>query len=154
MKKAGSLIEKVLKQKGLYKTYQYHLAVEHWNDIVGVKIAQNSQAVKVEAGVLWVAVKNSVWLQHLTMLKGEIIRKVCGYTGNNIIKDIYFFQGKIEDNIENNKTSKKNNIKEGATGDKEYTLDLKEINRLLENIPPEQKEIREKVQSIIFKKYR
>lgn len=60
-----------------------------WNTLVGGHVAQNSVPIKVENGVLYVSVKNSVWRQELGMLRPQILKKIEEEFGKGIIRDIY-----------------------------------------------------------------
>ncbi len=150
MKIAGNLIEEWMKKKGIYKSYKYRQAVECWSEVVGKKIAENSRAVKVESGVLWVKVRNSVWLQHLSMLKKQIMWKINEYTGYNSIRDIYFFQGNVDEEYENKKGIYRNRL---DYKEPDNRLDPKEIEGLIKNVSNKQPEVREKIKSLLYKRY-
>jgi hypothetical protein len=46
-----------------------------WSKIVGEILASQSHPVKVENGVLYVAVQNNTWMQELILIKDDIIAK-------------------------------------------------------------------------------
>jgi hypothetical protein len=46
-----------------------------WSKVVGEILSAKSHPVKVENGVLYVAVQNNTWMQELILLKDDIIAK-------------------------------------------------------------------------------
>lgn len=66
------------------------LLISKWDLIVGSILADRSQVVKLEKGILFVGVFNSVWMQELVLLKQTIIEKI-KKTLNYRIKNILFF---------------------------------------------------------------
>ena len=64
----------------------------HWPSIVGVDIAAQTQPARIERGILFIAVANSVWQHHLAMTKPELITKI-GQQTNGIVSDIRFISG-------------------------------------------------------------
>lgn len=95
MHKIGNIIEKFFLEKGLTDILQQQKIIHHWNEIVGEKISDQSRAESIENGILRVRVKDSVWINHLLLLKPQIIMKINTYVKKNIIKDLYFFLGEI-----------------------------------------------------------
>jgi len=151
MNQIGSLLNKWLKNRGYYKKVQQQQVVVYWYDIVGDYLATSSQAIKVESGVLWVKVKNSTWLYHLTMLKSQIIRKIYYYTGNNTIKDIYFFLGEIETVNTDQEKEETNTVEESFTKDK--LIDPGVISEWLNYLPEDQPQFKEKLERLLYKRY-
>jgi len=56
-----------------YRTF-IHIYLS-WSKIVGEILASQSHPVKVENGVLFVAVQNNTWMQELILIKDDIIAK-------------------------------------------------------------------------------
>ncbi len=90
MKSVGPLIENVLRSYNLWQGYKQHLVVDKWNDVVGSELSLVTRAESFNNGVLRVAVKDSVWAYHLTLLKPRLIKKINKNAGENIVKDIFF----------------------------------------------------------------
>lgn len=61
-----------------------------WNKIVGDKIKYHTKPFKIENNILTVLVDNSTWMQELTFLKTEIIKKLNEAIGADVVKDIKF----------------------------------------------------------------
>ena len=74
MEHVGSLLGDFLKDSGLDRGISQWRPVVAWRDLVGDEIAAHAEAFRFARGVLWVTVPNSVWMQHITYLKPEIMR--------------------------------------------------------------------------------
>ena len=82
--------EKALnKDANLQKLNNYNV-LYHWEKIVGKDIALQSIPVNIENKILFVAVNNSVWCQHLSMLKDDIIYKINKFAGVLLVEDLKF----------------------------------------------------------------
>ena len=90
MKQLGSAVERLLRSYNLWQGYQQYLLVESWANVVGTALAEVTRAEKVSKGVLRIAVKDSVWAYHLSMLKPQLIKKLNNHAGSKVIKDIFF----------------------------------------------------------------
>lgn len=90
MKSLGPVVEKLLRSYNLWQGYQQHSLVESWDSIVGSALAEVSRAETITKGMLRVAVKDSVWSYHLSMLKPQLISKLNNHAGSKIVKDIFF----------------------------------------------------------------
>lgn len=51
-------------------------AVELWGEVVGESIANHSKAVRFKEGRLIVEVESSVWVQELSYLRADILRRM------------------------------------------------------------------------------
>jgi len=171
MNQLGSLLNRWLKQSGYLKTVKQQQAIVYWRKIVGDYTADASRAVKIEGGVLWVKVKNSTWLHHLSMLKSQIMRNLEQYSGNNNIKDIYFFLGEIEpeedikekemeqERNKHNKNYEKKEQKEATSTEEgihlqdeagENRIDSGVIREWLSCLPEEDSDIKEKLERLFL----
>ena len=83
-------IKGFLKSAGLENGIIQQRSIEVWADVVGEKVAKNTEAKSIEHGTLTVETKNSVWRQELLFQKKEIIKKLNRKLKKNIIKDIRF----------------------------------------------------------------
>ncbi|MFO8192925.1 MAG: DUF721 domain-containing protein [Bacillota bacterium] len=90
MKQVGSLVEKMLKNCGLWQGYQQHLLIENWEQIMGPALSEVTRAEKLDHGIIWVSVKDSVWSYHLSLMKTQLIDKLNRYAGNKMVRDIFF----------------------------------------------------------------
>jgi predicted nucleic acid-binding Zn ribbon protein len=83
-------LQDLLKNLGITKTIQNYDVITRWPEFVGERVAEVSQAVKVERQVLYVKVQTSVWRNELAFMKGKIIAKIDREIGSGVIKDIRF----------------------------------------------------------------
>lgn len=90
MKTVGPVIENILRSYNLWQGYKQFLVVEKWDEVVGNELSAFTRAESISKGVLRVAVKDSVWAYHLTMLKPRLIKKMNEKVGSSILKDIFF----------------------------------------------------------------
>ena len=67
----------------------------HWASIVGADIAAQTQAERIQRGVLIIVVTNSVWQHHLTLMKPDLVSKLSRQT-NGLVKDIRFLSGVLD----------------------------------------------------------
>jgi predicted nucleic acid-binding Zn ribbon protein len=62
----------------------------NWKDIVGDAISKKCLPVGYNDGVLWVWVKNSVWMHHLLFLREDITHAINKKVGRHFVKMIRF----------------------------------------------------------------
>ncbi|MEW6106377.1 MAG: DUF721 domain-containing protein [Bacillota bacterium] len=79
-----------LKRFGILRQARRARAVDLWAEVVGSAAARASRATRCKDGVLFVAVKSSVWAHELSLLKADIIKKLNRYLGKGTIVDIRF----------------------------------------------------------------
>ncbi len=66
-----------------------------WNSAVGDNIAENSRPSSFKGTLLSINVSNSVWLQHLTFLEVELIKKINMALGGDKVKELRFKIGSV-----------------------------------------------------------
>lgn len=90
VQKIGDIFPNMVALLGIDKKFKSRLLMFYWDKIVGGDIASQAEPVKVEYGVLIVAVQNSVWHHHLLMMKADILYKLNQFIGEPLIRDIKF----------------------------------------------------------------
>ncbi|NOZ04604.1 MAG: DUF721 domain-containing protein [FCB group bacterium] len=90
MQSIKQALDNFLKTAGIEKAVNQNLALVHWNAVVGPVIAQKTEAVSIEHGVLVVKTQSPTWRQELQFKKQEILMKLNKQLGKNIVKDIRF----------------------------------------------------------------
>ena len=90
MQKLKAAINNLLKAAGLEAGVSQNKALLVWDDVVGVKVSENTTPEKVEAGTLYVKASNPTWRQELMFKKEEILKKLNKKLGEKIIKEIKF----------------------------------------------------------------
>tara|TARA_B100002003_G_C13982781_1_gene475179 strand:+ start:587 stop:901 length:315 start_codon:yes stop_codon:yes gene_type:complete len=78
---------------GLEGKLREYTLKDRWDEIVGEPISSHARPDTIRFGTLYVLVDSSAWLQQLTFLKPELIRKIENNMNENIIKDIIFRLG-------------------------------------------------------------
>lgn len=91
----STLLESVFAGKPLQKRLREARVWEVWQEAVGEKIASRAKPLSFRDGILTVAVSGSAWLQQLSLMKPEVIQNVNEAADEEIVKDIFFKQGKI-----------------------------------------------------------
>lgn len=89
-KALSQAIQDLARSFGIQDKLQQYEAVTGWAAIVGSHIAKETEALKIEKGILIVRVRTSVWRNELNMRKREIISKLNQAIGEAVIKDIKF----------------------------------------------------------------
>ena len=79
-----------IKNSNIKKGIEQNKALLVWPEVVGEKIAENSEAQSVDSGVILVRTKTPVWRQELQLQKYQIINKINKALTKEIIKDIRF----------------------------------------------------------------
>ena len=120
--------QSILKERGLWDKIKQEEAILKWSEIAGEKIASKSKAVKINKGILWIRVKDSVWLHHLSMMKVQIRDKFNKFLEGNLVKDVYFFVGEIEND---GLAEEKSDLSLGKEEEKERLFEESEINDIL-----------------------
>ncbi len=90
MQRLKIAIDSMLKRFGIDNAIAQNNAINMWNEIVGDKVAKNTEPDKVEHGIITVKVSSSTWRQELYFQKKEIILKINKTIGKNVIRDIRF----------------------------------------------------------------
>ncbi len=83
-------IDSMLKRFGIDNAIAQNKALNNWNEIVGDRVARNTQPDRVEHGVIIVKVSSPTWRQELYFQKKEILQKINNTIGKNVIRDIRF----------------------------------------------------------------
>ena len=83
-------MQELIGELGIKKRIDEYQAVVRWSEIVGDHIAKVSEATQIRRGVLFVRVSASTWRNELQLRKPEIMRKLNGALGEEVVKDIKF----------------------------------------------------------------
>jgi predicted nucleic acid-binding Zn ribbon protein len=90
VKPLHTAVKQFVKDLGLSSKLEQYEAVNRWGEVVGTRIAQETEAVRIEKGVLVVKVKSSVWRNELNVRKREIIERLNTALGQQVVNDIRF----------------------------------------------------------------
>jgi predicted nucleic acid-binding Zn ribbon protein len=86
----GNVFTQLFQDLGIDKAIQQNMAVSRWAEIVGERIAQISEAERIENGVLIVKVSSPVWRNELVFMKSNLINSVNEALAKTVVKDIKF----------------------------------------------------------------
>ena len=83
-------MQELIGELGIKKRIDEYQTVVRWSEIVGDHIAKVSEAIQIRRGILFVRVSASTWRNELQLRKAEIIKKLNGALGQEVVKDIKF----------------------------------------------------------------
>ena len=144
MDNVGDLIKHLLKNSNMWGAVKRQEIIVKWPEVVGSKIAKHTEAVKIDKDVLWVKVRDSVWMHHLSLLKPNLKKNVNDYAGGTLIKDVYFFIGDIVKPEED-----KQEEQCGTNNFEGWDFSEQEIEQMIGELPPHEEEIKEKIKKIL-----
>ncbi|MEE9553347.1 MAG: DUF721 domain-containing protein [candidate division Zixibacteria bacterium] len=87
--KIGGFILEALNRMGVSDRLKKQQAVTGWSEIVGEKIAAQTEALRIDGDTLVVKVHQAVWRQQLQFLKDDLLTKLKKELEGDI-KDIRF----------------------------------------------------------------
>lgn len=134
---------------GIKKQYIAESVLFHWQEVVGPEIAVNAQAVKVQNGLLFVIVNNSVWCHHLSMMKNSLLEKIWNFTGEKTIQDIRFQAGCFSQQSSNDEENREITIFEKTKNIKLDSGEIKKIDNMVCKI--DNKDLKKKLHSLLKK---
>ena len=88
--KINRLLETVFKDRQWRNRVELHRVFEFWNETVGREIAAVAQPSLIRGRVLWVKVKNSIWMQHLHLQKIALLEKLNSKFPGEKLSDMHF----------------------------------------------------------------
>jgi predicted nucleic acid-binding Zn ribbon protein len=86
----GDLVARFLEKRGLAPKVEAASVLPEWPERVGPQIAAVTEPLRVSDGTLFVAVASSPWLMELTLMKGELMRRLNAGKGEGRIRQIVF----------------------------------------------------------------
>lgn len=99
MKSMREVIKNIMEKISLSDGYKKNWLLERWNDLAGDAASHHSTPTKISRSLLFVRVDSSVWTYHMFTQKNTIINKINQLYGSDMILDIKFQSGKIENEI-------------------------------------------------------
>jgi predicted nucleic acid-binding Zn ribbon protein len=83
-------LHSLLRSWGIDGKIRERQTVDFWSQIVGSRIAEETESLRVENGKIFVRVRSSSWKTELVFMKPDIIKRLNQAVGSNVIKDIIF----------------------------------------------------------------
>lgn len=74
--RVGSLVEGLLKARGLAEAVERAAAIPEWSELVGPEIARVSTPVGFDRAILFVEVRSSAWLMELQMMERRLLARL------------------------------------------------------------------------------
>ena len=96
LEKIAAIIPKTFQKLGLHQKFRSEMIFFRWDELVGIDISSHTRPLSISHGLLFVAVNNSVWSHHLSMMKEELIRKLNAFAQAKVITDIKFQAGSTQ----------------------------------------------------------
>lgn len=92
MFKLGDIIKKQIEENnGSQDDYRLKIAVaSNWDECVGLDISRKTSIKTIKDGIVFVAASNSVWANHLSMMKKDILDKLNSMILPHKLNDIRF----------------------------------------------------------------
>lgn len=86
----GELIPRFLQKKGLAAKVEAASVVPEWEELVGPGIAAVTHPIRVSDGTLVVAVSTSAWMMELSLMKGDLMRRLNAGKRDGRIEQLVF----------------------------------------------------------------
>ncbi len=88
-------LQSLLKARGLESRLSEYRVLGRWEKAVGPAIARHALPVKLHGKRLYLTVDSPAWMQQLSLLKPEIVKKVNEALGRTAVADITLNLGEI-----------------------------------------------------------
>ena len=136
------ILEDVLKKRNIYVKIKEYEVLNIWDKVVGEYVSENAKPETIRNKILYVNVKNSLWMQELVFLKNGFINSINKYMGIEVVKDINFKirELKKQENRKKGIPRRKINLKDA---------DIIKIEMLVSSI--KDKEIKEIIKEVMIK---
>lgn len=89
----SSVVASTLSRIRADKEVDKYLSLQRWPDVVGESLAQVTQPEKIVRNVLYVRVPDNIWVQELSMRKGELLKRLFDQRFGPPLDDIVFLSG-------------------------------------------------------------
>ena len=93
----GAVLAQSLKRFDLAPRLDEYGVWPIWREVVGKMIARNAQPEKIRNGTLFIKVSSPVWMQELQFMKEMIAGKLNQRLNGEIVKNIFFMVGRIDE---------------------------------------------------------
>ncbi|MBW1740262.1 MAG: DUF721 domain-containing protein [Deltaproteobacteria bacterium] len=91
----GTILQEALKASRIDVDLDAYGLWQHWKDVVGPVIAENTRPEAIKGKLLLVNVSSAPWMQQLQYLKPELIEKLNQTIGKEAVGDIRFKIGPV-----------------------------------------------------------
>lgn len=87
----GDAIQAFLNKHGLQSKAAIQTVIGKWEQIMGLPIAQNTEKIWFDSGVLYVKMSSPVWRNELQMARGKIKEVVNREAKSDIVQEVRIF---------------------------------------------------------------
>ena len=91
----ASVLSGIARRHGMEARLLEHKLLRNWAGIAGEPVASHTRPDQIKFKKLYLVAENSVWLQHLTFLKPELIGKINAAAGSAMITDVVLRVGSV-----------------------------------------------------------
>jgi predicted nucleic acid-binding Zn ribbon protein len=92
----GAILDPLIRSLGLEGAWTEYRLQSEWTGIVGETIAAHTQPQRLRFNKLTVLVDSPVWMQQLSFLKPELIRKVNRAMGRTLVQELVLRPGRVD----------------------------------------------------------
>ncbi|HEX7242216.1 MAG TPA: DUF721 domain-containing protein [Longimicrobiaceae bacterium] len=89
----GDVLARFLNRSGLEGRVEAASVLTEWAERVGPQIAAVTEPLRVSGDTLFVAVSTSPWMMELTLMKGDILRRLNAGKKEGRIEQLVFVMG-------------------------------------------------------------
>jgi len=91
----ASVLSGIARRHGMEAKLLEHKLIKNWPAIAGEPVASHTRPDHIRYKKLYLVAENSIWLQHLTFLKPELIAKINSAAGSAVITDVVLRVGSV-----------------------------------------------------------
>ena len=91
----GTILQQAIQASRIDVDLDAYRLWQHWKDVVGPAIAENTRPEVIKRKLLVVHVSSAPWMQQLQFLKPELIEKLNETIGKEVVGDIRFKIGPV-----------------------------------------------------------
>ena len=84
----GMLVGEIVSELGISEKIVECEALLVWNDVVGPSLAKNARPIRINNGILEIAVPSAVWRTQLNFMKTDIVKRMNCHVGSEIIREL------------------------------------------------------------------
>src|SRR4030043_415766 len=86
----GSVINKIVSDSDIGRKIKKFNIFNHWPDIVGNDIGNKTKPEKLLRQTLYISVTSSTWANELSLMSGQLIKKINDFVGETVVKELRF----------------------------------------------------------------
>ena len=86
----GSVINKIVSDSDIGRKIKKFNIFNHWSDIVGSDIGNKTKPEKLLRQTLYISVSSSTWANELSLMSGQLIKKINDFVGETVVKELRF----------------------------------------------------------------